>query len=161
MFWIGNGNRTELHVKIVVQRTRMAQTEISSILYWYWHTIMQTHSGHRMTIQSSSTTYWHEELIRSHMSWIWLLGTEIGLNWMWGLLYNEHAWLKLKYRPSYNDIDIPSCRLIQVCSLWLEGDPSYHAHWWSVVTVSVSADATSTEFDSNLRKISASHSDLP
>ena len=45
MSWIGNGNRTELHVKIVVQRTRMAQTEISSIPYWYWHTIMQIHSG--------------------------------------------------------------------------------------------------------------------
>ena len=44
MFWIGNGNRTELNVMIVVHRTRMAQTEIS-ILYWYWHTIMQTHSG--------------------------------------------------------------------------------------------------------------------
>ena len=77
---IGNGNRTKVNVRIVVQRTRMAQTEIS-ILCWYWHTITQTHSGVRL----------------------WLEG----------------------YRPS--------CRLIQVCSLWLESDPSYHAHWWSVV----------------------------
>ena len=93
-------------------------------IHWQKYPI-HWHDERRMTIQSSSTTYWHEELIRSHMSWIWLLGTEIGLNWMWGLLYNDHAWLKLKCRPSY--IDIPSCRPIQMCSLWLESDSSYHA----------------------------------
>ena len=93
MSWIGNGDRTELHVKIVVQRTRMAQTEISSILYWYWHTIMQTHSG-VLTVTRRLT--------------------------------DHHAY---SFRCAHCDskVDRSSCRLIQMCSLWLESDSSYHA----------------------------------
>ena len=94
MSWIGNGDRTELHVKIVVQRTRMAQTEISSISYWYWHTIMQTHSG-VLTVTRRLTAH-HADSFRC-----------------------AHCDSKVTPR-------------------------TMQTHWWSVVTVSVSADATST-----------------